>query len=175
MDRPPRKDDDTQLDLGGRTVTANTRAWETAAVNWPPRSWTAADVPSGPYFHGSRLVYEVGECLRTDIVSDEDLRRVCFATTSLDDALDWACRRGIRHGGDFLLVYEVAMDEPEVDVNMHQPGSDETITSVMSARGVVIALVLSIPTSECTNPIAHGFCPCPRPDHRSLDSLGREG
>lgn len=107
--------------------------------------WTLEDVPPGPYFHGSRRVYEPGECLLTDVVNsiegEEDDRQMCFATTSREQALDWAYQRGIRHGGDMLYVYEVELTEPEVDVNMHQPGSGAPITSVMSACGRVIRVV----------------------------------
>jgi hypothetical protein len=71
-----------------------------------------------------------------------------FATTSREQALDWAYRRGIRHGGDYLFVYEVEMAEPEVDINMHRPGSDEPITSVMSPCGKVIRVVEAVPKAE---------------------------
>jgi hypothetical protein len=90
---------------------------------------------------------------------------LCFATTSQDDALDWAYRGGIRHGGDTLFVYEVEMENPQVDVNMHSPGSLEVITSVMSHRGLVVAVALAVPTADCRNPIGKAFCPCPRSDH----------
>lgn len=107
--------------------------------------WTRDDVPPAPYYHGSRRVYEFGEWLLTDVVNnienEEDERRMCFATTSREDALRWAYQRGIRHGGDWLYVYEDEMIEPEVDVNMHRPGSDEPITSVMSRRGRVHRIV----------------------------------
>lgn len=121
----------------------------------PGRDWTADDVPSGPYFHGSRRAYEPGECLLTDVVNnlqgEEDDRRMCFATTSREQALDWAYQRGIRHGGDNLYVYEVEMIEPEVDVNMHRPEASDSITSVMSRCGRVIRLVQVLPKSGYPN------------------------
>jgi len=118
----------------------------------PDRKWTAEDVPPGPYYHGSRRVYEEGELLLTDVVcnieGEEDDRQMCYATTSIDNALDWAYRRGLRHGGDVLYVYEVDMAEPEVDVNMHRPGVDEPITSVMSPQGRVVRVAHQVRVSE---------------------------
>lgn len=105
--------------------------------------------PPGPYFHGSRREYEPGDPLLTDILSYEDRRLVCFATTRKDAALDWACRRGVRHGGDTLFVYEVEMVDPDVDTNMHMPGSDDELASVMSHHGVVLSVAEAIPTSDC--------------------------
>ena len=101
-------------------------------------------MPPGPYLHGSRRFYEVGECLITGVVNniegEEDDRQMCFATTSMDEALDWAYRRGIRHGGRTLYVYEIEMADPQVDVNAHPPGTDGPITSVMSPCGRVLAV-----------------------------------
>lgn len=118
----------------------------------PDRKWTRDDVPPRPYYHGSRRVYEEGELLLTDVVcnieGEEDDRQMCFATTSLDHALDWAYRRGLRHGGDVLYVYEVDMVEPEVDINMHRPGGDERKTSVMSSRGHVIRVADQVRVTE---------------------------
>ena len=106
--------------------------------------WTQADVPPGPYYHGSRRIYAIGELLLTDVVStmpgEEDDRQMCFAVTRIDHALDWAYRRGIRHGGETLLVYEVEMDEPQVDINMHRRGMEEPITSIMSSVGRVVGI-----------------------------------
>lgn len=89
---------------------------------------------------------------------------MCFATTSQDAALDWACRRGIRHGGDVLFVYEVQLEHPQVDVNMHGAGSLEAITSVMSPTGIVVGLAKELATTDCRNPLGKAFCPCPRSD-----------
>lgn len=110
-------------------------------------------IPSGPYLHGSRLHYEPGDFLRTDLVSTmegaEDDRQMCFATTVEEHALDWAYRRGIRYGGDTLYVYEVEMFDPQVDVNMHSSASTPAdVTSVMSERGRVIRLVRAVKKAE---------------------------
>lgn len=114
------------------------------------------DVPPPPYLHGSRRKYEVGDLLLTDIINnipgEEDPRQMCFATTSRAEALDWAYRRGLRHGGDTLYVYEVEVESPEVDVNMHRPGSDGPITSVMSARAQVVRIVESVPVEDYDGP-----------------------
>ncbi len=72
---------------------------------------------------------------------------MCFATVVQDEALDWAYRRGIRHGGDALYVYEVDMEDPQVDVNAHRPGSLGPITSVMSPRGRVVRVVAEVAVS----------------------------
>lgn len=116
------------------------------------RPWTASDVPTGPYFHGSRLRYEPGDRLRTDVINsmdgEEDDRQRCFATVCSEHALDWANRRGIRHGGDTLYVYEVEMVDPEVDVNMHRPGTDGPISSVMAEYGYVVRIAVQLPVAE---------------------------
>lgn len=39
-----------------------------------------------------------------------------------------------------LYVYKVELLEPQVDVNMHRPGADEPVTSVMSRRGRVLRI-----------------------------------
>ncbi|NYI99950.1 hypothetical protein HNR19_000649 [Nocardioides thalensis] len=118
----------------------------------PDRAWARDDVPAGPYLHGSRKRYEQGDHLLTDVVStmpgEEDDRRMCFATVSLDEALDWAYRRGIRHGGDTLYVYEVEMEDPQVDVNAHPLGSEGPVTSVMSPRGRVVRVAHEVPVTE---------------------------
>lgn len=77
-----------------------------------------------------------------------DTRLVCFATTSLDDALDWAYRRGLRWGGRTLFVYEVSLVDPEVDVNMHRPGAVEELTSVMSPEGTVVRLTRQVEVAD---------------------------
>ena len=109
------------------------------------REWSVEDVPSGPYFHGTRRKYLPGESLLTDVVNsmegEEDDRQMCFATVSREQALRWAYQRGIRHGGDELHIYEVEMLAPQVDINMHRPGSDGPVTSVMSPCGTVVRLV----------------------------------
>lgn len=118
----------------------------------PERRWTTADVPSGPYFHGSRKEYGIGDLLLTDVVNnqlgEEDDRLMCFASTSIEIALRWAHTRGVRHGGDSLFVYEVELIDPEVDVNAHRPGVEQPISSVMSPCGQVLRLAHSIPVSQ---------------------------
>jgi hypothetical protein len=117
----------------------------------PDREWTPEDVPPPPYFHGT-LRYDVGDELRTDVVNniegEEDGRLMCFATTSADAALQWAYSRGIRFRTPTLYVYEVEMFDPRVDVNMHRPGIDQEITSVMAPRGRVIGLVTEIAVAD---------------------------
>lgn len=127
-------------------------------MTWPPRPWTKADVPGGPYLHGTRYDYEIGEALLTGIVSDEDLRLMCWATTSLENALDWACRRGMRSGGDTLYVYDVDLVDPEVDTNMHRPGSDGPISSVMSPHGIVRAVRCAVSAQACMNTSYKAMC-----------------
>lgn len=118
----------------------------------PSRRWTPSDVPPGPYLHGSRRVYAAGELLLTDVVNniegEEDDRQMCFATTTIEQALDWAYRRGLRHGGDHLYAYQVEMLEPQVDVNMHGQGTEPPITSVMSPRGRVVRVARQIAVAE---------------------------
>src|SRR5205823_1624045 len=115
------------------------------------REWTSDDVPPGPYFHGSRRLYESGESLPTDVVNnmegEEDDRQMCFASTRPEDALGWAYQRGIGRG-DTLYVYEVDMLDPEVDVNAHPPGSDDPITSVMSSRGRVVRIAQQVALAD---------------------------
>jgi hypothetical protein len=112
-------------------------------VTSPPPS---RQPPPGPYLHGSRYIYDAGDALLTDIVNgspdpDEyDDRRMCFATTDIEQALWWAYARGIRWGGRMLFVYVVEMDTPEVDVNAHPRNSPAPFTSVMSPSGRVVGI-----------------------------------
>lgn len=109
------------------------------------RAWSSDDVPPGPYFHGTRTKYDIGDELHTDVVSNiegaEGHRLRCFVTTSERVAFSWAARRGLNRG-DVLYVHEVDVFEPEVDVNMDgQLGGarhdDVEIDSVMALRAVV--------------------------------------
>lgn len=112
-------------------------------------------IPEAPYFHGTRRHYESGDLLLTDVVNnqpgEEDDRLMCFATTSEDDALRWAYQRGINKG-PVLYVYEVAMLDPQVDVNMYPQRAplleDQVVTSVMSHEGTVLRLVRAVPLSD---------------------------
>lgn len=108
-----------------------------------PRPWNANDVPDPPFLHGTSTPYAIGEYLRTETVREDpdpeynDLREMCFATTSRDQALDWACRTNLEdENRDTLFVYVVELLEPEVDTNVHglmrYSGHHEEITSVMS-------------------------------------------
>jgi hypothetical protein len=115
-------------------------------------TWTAADVPPGPYFHGSRFELQPGVALRTDEVDNnpgiEDDRQRCWATTSWDSALQWALQRKYWMS-DTLYIYEVELDDPEVDVNIHRVRiNGEAIDSVMAPSGRVIRLVHQQPASD---------------------------
>jgi hypothetical protein len=99
------------------------------------------------------LRYQPGDQLRVDVVNnmpgEEDDRLMCFATTSLEDALKWAYRRGLRWGGDMLYVYEVDLVDPEVDVNMHRPEVlQEPTSSVMSPKGSVVRLAHQLAVAD---------------------------
>jgi hypothetical protein len=88
---------------------------------------------------------------------------MCFATTSIETAIRWACQRNLRNEDrDSLLVYEVEMESPEVDTNMHgwmrYPSQNEAVTSVMAPSGRVIALIRAVPIAECDHPMGRGFC-----------------
>jgi hypothetical protein len=117
-----------------------------------PSRWTPADVPAGPYLHGTRWRYRPGDLLHVDVVNnlpgEKDDRLMCFATTSSEDALKWAYRRGLAQGGDMLYVYEVELVDPEVDVNMHRPGVAEETTSVMSPKGTVVRLAHQLAVAD---------------------------
>lgn len=114
--------------------------------------------------------YVIGDYLHTTTVREgdpeperNDPRQMCFATTSIDTALRWACQRSLRNEDrDALFVYEVEMASPEVDTNMHgwmkYPLQNEAVTSVMAPRGRVVSLVRAIPIAECDNPMGRGFC-----------------
>lgn len=109
-----------------------------------PRTWTDEDVPSPPYFHGTRTRYEVGDLLHTSPVDPnpgmEDLRERCFATVSPEEAFGWGVRRE-RRRGSLVYVYEVELVDPEVDVNVHGVSGFGAVTSVMSSQGRVVACV----------------------------------
>lgn len=134
-----------------------------------PRPWTVADVPEPPFLHGTSTPYAIGDLLRTGTVREDpdpeynDHRQMCFATTSRDIALDWACRRNLSdRNRDTLFVLVVELAEPEVDTNMHGvmsfPGRDEAITCVMSPSGRVIDVAEAIPTTECDNELGRSAC-----------------
>lgn len=115
------------------------------------RPWTSADVPPGPYFHGTRRTYAPGDQLLTDVVNnqpgEEDDRQMCWACLDAEVALDWAYSRGIGKG-PILYAYEVELLDPEVDINMHPLGTDEEIISVMSPQGRVIRVAREVPVAD---------------------------
>jgi len=45
-------------------------------------------------------------------------------------------------------VYEVELSDPQVDVNMHRPGIEQEITSVMAGRGYVTRLVTRMAVAD---------------------------
>lgn len=136
------------------------------------RQWAVDDVPDPPYLHGTSTPYAIGDDLHVTVVREgsdpdpdyDDLRLMCFATTSVDLALDWACRRSLGDPGrDTLYVFRVELDEPEVDTNIHGtrcwPGRrDEEITSVMAPRGRVVGIELTSSTADCDNSLGRGVC-----------------
>lgn len=107
--------------------------------------WTADDVPRGPYFHGTRHRIEIGDALKVGTINPKggDNRCVTWATTDYERALYWARKRNTS-ADSTLYVYEVELDDPEVDVNVHH-GTREAITSVMAASGRVVRLVSASP------------------------------
>ncbi len=66
-----------------------------------------------------------------------------WATSSLDAAIDWSHKRG--KPGPTGYVYEVELDAPEVDPNIHRPWDEGPYHSVMAPAGRVVRLVCSQP------------------------------
>ena len=130
-----------------------------------PRPWNRDDVPPPPYFHGTSYRYSIGDELPTNMVygaDGRDTRRRCFATTSSDAALGFACQRTLsRADRDTLFLYRVDMDDPEVDTNWHNerwfPGA-EPVTCVMAQRGAVAELVRELVIAECAATDLRAFC-----------------
>ncbi|WP_110208584.1 hypothetical protein [Nocardioides daejeonensis] len=135
------------------------------------RPWTSDDVPPGPYFHGTRFEIQPGEPFYLSrprsidalydfgLVNNQDGERddrvMFWATTDIAAALDWAYRKGrfaLDNPGSFtrLYVWQVELDDPEVDVNMHNRWNTEPdeITNVMARAGRFQRLVKDIPVSE---------------------------
>lgn len=92
-------------------------------------------VPPGPYFHGTRCDLEVGTELALGTVDD---RLVVWATTDYARAAFWGNQRNIK-AGPTVHVYEVELDDPEVDVNVRL-GPGEAVTSVMARAGRVVGV-----------------------------------
>ena len=118
-----------------------------------PTEWTSDDVPSPPYYHGTRAELQPGDELTPGDVGNApyDGRQMYWATTDLDTALRWALQRKV-HLGPTLYVYEVELDGPEVDTNMHRVRTpDEAPTSIMAPSGRVIRLVQRVDQAEIPN------------------------
>jgi hypothetical protein len=112
----------------------------------PPSS---RPVPPPPFFHGSRSRIPVGADLRTGIVcgqpgDDFDEREMCWATSDREQARRWSHRFG-DPTSQTAYVYEVELDDPEVDTNIHRPGQPPPYHAVMAPRGKVVAVVNSEP------------------------------
>jgi hypothetical protein len=125
------------------------------------RPWTADDVPPGPYFHGTRFEVRPGDPFDLSVpssvlddvewglVGDPDQggddRRMFWATTSPEEAMGWAFQsNGIRLRGlglDRLYVWEVELDDPEVDANYHTNRVGRLpLTSVRASSGRFVRL-----------------------------------
>lgn len=83
----------------------------------------------------------------------EDCRTMFWATTDPEQALAWSGRYRWRLGPTFdrVFVWEVDLDDPEVDVNVHDPARrcpGETVTSVMAASGRFVRLVQQMTLAE---------------------------
>jgi hypothetical protein len=131
------------------------------------RPWTAVDVPPGPYFHGTRFAIEPGAAfdltvpravdpdyewgLVSDPENDGDSRRMFWATTDLEAALGWAYQKGVRLGYDRLYVWEVELDGPEVDTNMHQNRWNLPVTSVMAPTGRFVRVAQEVALADYKN------------------------
>lgn len=104
----------------------------------------AADVPPGPYFHGTRREIPIGAELATGTVDPAfgDHRQMAWAYTDEAQALKRARSTSSSYGST-LYVYEVELDDPEVDTNVHRPGYTGPVTSVMAPSGRVIRLAIS--------------------------------
>jgi len=101
--------------------------------------------PPGPYFHGTRSRLEVGDELETGVVDpcSGDDRQMVWADTDPNNALMWAIQRN-RSRGLTCYVYEVELDQPEVDPLVSRPAGPAPVTSVMAPRGRVLRLVCSV-------------------------------
>lgn len=132
-------------------------------------SWTAADVPPGPYFHGTMFPIKPGDPFDLTVPRayapdndwgvvnnqeyQEDPRTMFWGTTDQEAALQWGTRYQMRLEGrlDRVYVWEVHLEAPEVDVNAHGSARglrDEDITSVMAASGRFVRLVQEMSLTE---------------------------
>jgi len=131
--------------------------------------WTAADVPPGPYFHGTMFLIEPGD--RFDLTvprlyvpdndwgvvnnqdNQEDPRTMFWGTTDREAALRWGTRYQMRLEGQLERVYvwEIHLEDPEVDVNAHGSARglrDEDVTSAMARSGRFERLVQEMLLAE---------------------------
>ena len=106
-------------------------------------------VPPGPYFHGPRIVLPVDAALRRGTVNpaEGDDRLVVWATTEVDDALNWA-NRGYTPPGSILYVYEVDLVDVRFDINFPPEKSTTDAVSVMGSSGTVLRLVQQVPAAH---------------------------
>ena len=113
--------------------------------------FTPADVPSGPYFHGTRRALILGTALRADTVnpSGGDNRKMVWASTDAVAAMEWA-RLRYPLSGDTLYVSRGGPGQTLVDTNHHRHWETGPFQSVMAPSGTVIRVVLIAPaTREC--------------------------
>jgi hypothetical protein len=106
---------------------------------------SSVSVPAGPYFHGTRSQIAIGAKLVPGTVDPmaDDSRLMVWAFVDVGDALRWAATRPASEGPT-LYVYEVELDDPSVDPNVHRPGSTGPITSVMAPGGRAVCLICSL-------------------------------
>jgi hypothetical protein len=102
-------------------------------------------VPPGPYFHGTRRQIAIGAKLVPGTVDPlaDDSRLMVWAFVDVCDALRRAATRPASEGLT-LYVYEVELEDPSVDPNVHRPESTEPITSVMAPGGRAVCLTCSL-------------------------------
>jgi hypothetical protein len=72
---------------------------------------------------------------------------MCRATTSIESARQWALQRG-RNVGPILYVYEVALCDVIMDINVHQTGTEEDLTSEVTPLGRVVVVAAQMPEAE---------------------------
>lgn len=94
-------------------------------------------MPAPPYLHGTKADLKPGDRLTPGLVNpaDGDNRLRVWATTSEQMAWKWARKRPPHDRTP--KVYDVHLDDPEIDVNMHA-NSRGPITEIMARSGHVI-------------------------------------
>ena len=116
-------------------------------------------VPPGPSSHGTRCDLEVGTELALGTVDD---RRMVWATTDYERAVLWGNKRNIK-AGHTVHVFEVELDDPEVDVNVRL-GPGEPVTSVMARERRVVRVRWPRRAEAASMPVRRG--PRDRPASR---------